>query len=322
MRSRRRIIALWLLFALGLFVYLNQSSVLFKHQPSAPYLLAHRGLAQTFPMSGITAQTNTAARIYEPEHPYLENTLASMEAAFAAGADMVELDIQMTRDRQLAVFHDSLLEYRTDLTGRVRDYTMKDLRLADVGYGYTADEGKSYPFRGKGVGLMPSLDEVFSHFPDHALLIHIKNTEPEEAELLVRYLDALPPERLSQVAVYGPDKSIELVSSAFGELRVASRQKMMKSVISYVFLGWTGYVPPGLRNSYLPLPLRYARMLWGWPHRFVQRMQRVNTLFVLVAGDGTWSEGFDTPEDIEQIPRGYSGGIWTNRVDVIAPLVK
>ncbi len=49
-------------------------------------LLAHRGLAQTFSMEGITGDTNTAAIIYEPEHPYLENTLTSIEAAFAAGA--------------------------------------------------------------------------------------------------------------------------------------------------------------------------------------------------------------------------------------------
>lgn len=51
-------------------------------------------------------------------------------------------------------------------------------------------------------------------------------------------------------------------------------------------------------------------------------MEKVNTNVILVAGDGGWSEGFDTKEDIERLPKQYNGGIWTNRVDVIAPLVK
>ena len=87
------------------FVYLNNSSLWLRPE-GRPLLLAHRGLAQTFPMEGITDETNTAARIYEPEHPYLENTIASMEAAFAAGADIVELDIHPSRDGHFVVFHD------------------------------------------------------------------------------------------------------------------------------------------------------------------------------------------------------------------------
>ncbi|SCM79097.1 hypothetical protein KL86SPO_20397 [uncultured Sporomusa sp.] len=35
---------------------------------------------------------------FEHEHPYLENTIASMEAAFQAGADIVELDVHITKD--------------------------------------------------------------------------------------------------------------------------------------------------------------------------------------------------------------------------------
>ncbi len=141
-----------------LFVYLNNTSF-FMVQPEKgkPLLVAHRGLGQTFPLEGITGETNTARIIYEPEHPYLENTIPSMEAAFQAGADIVELDVHPTKDGQFAVFHDWILDYRTDGTGVTREHTMAELKELDIGYGYTADEGKTYPFRGKGVGLMPSL---------------------------------------------------------------------------------------------------------------------------------------------------------------------
>jgi glycerophosphoryl diester phosphodiesterase len=115
-------------------------------------------------MEGIEGDTCTAERIFEPAHPYLENTIPSMQAAFDAGADMVELDIKPTKDGQFAVFHDWTLDCRTNAKGMVSDYTMDELRKMDIGYGYTADNGKTYPFRGRGFGLMPTLDEVLTHF--------------------------------------------------------------------------------------------------------------------------------------------------------------
>ena len=107
-----------------------------------------------------------------------------MQAAFDLGADVVELDVQLTKDNKLAVFHDFTLEYRTDGKGDVIDYTMAELKTLDVGYGYTADNGRTYPFRGKGIGLMPELNEVFSSFPDKELLIHVKDGNIKTYEVL------------------------------------------------------------------------------------------------------------------------------------------
>jgi glycerophosphoryl diester phosphodiesterase len=48
----------------------------------------------------------------------------------------------------------------------------------------------------------------------------------------------------------------------------------------------------------------------------------VNTRVVLVAGDGRWSEGFDAVDSLQDIPEGYAGVIWTNRIDRIGPALK
>ncbi len=45
---------------------------------------------------------------------------------------------------------------------------------------------------------------------------------------------------------------------------------------------------------------------------------------VLVSGPwdgGGYSRGIDDAAIFHRLPRGYSGGIWTNRIDRIAPLV-
>jgi len=304
------------------FVYFNNSSLLYRKRTGKPVLLAHRGLAQTFSMEGITNETNTAQRIYEPEHPYLENTIPSMEAAFEAGADVVELDIQLTKDDKFAVFHDYTLEYRTDGKGTTKDYTMEELKSLDIGYNYTADGGKTFPFRGKGVGLMPSLDEVLDRFQQQSLLIHIKSNDPEDGQKLAQYLSNFPEERLKQLAVYGGDRPIEALQKDLPNLRVMSMATLKKSLLFYIAIGWTGYIPEPCRNTEIHIPLKYAPFLWGWPNRFLDRMESVNTRVIVVQGDGKFSEGFDTVEDIKSLPPGYTGGIWTNRIDRIAPLFK
>ncbi|HAW70010.1 MAG TPA: glycerophosphodiester phosphodiesterase [Firmicutes bacterium] len=330
----------WIPLVIVAFIFLNNSSFLVRqaqHADARPLLLAHRGLAQNFPMAGITGDTNTAQRIYEPEHPYLENTIPSMQAAFLAGADMVEFDVQRTKDGQLAVFHDSNLEYRTNGQGSVKDYTMQELKTLDAGYGYTADQGASYPFRGKAIGMIPSLDEVLSYFPEREFLIHIKNNDSQDGALLAEYLKKLAdgsagsggPEsrdsdrlggRLARICVYGGNEPIAILKEELPNLRVMSRATTKKALISYLALGWTGYMPASMQNAFFYLPLRYARFLWGWPHRFIKRIEAAGSVFVIVAGEGQWSEGFDTVEDLQQIPENYAGGIWTNRIDRIAPV--
>jgi glycerophosphoryl diester phosphodiesterase len=62
-----------------------------------------------------------------------ENTLAAVELAWQLGADAVEIDVQLTRDGQLAVIHDATLERTAGIDRRVRDVDMSELRKIDVG---------------------------------------------------------------------------------------------------------------------------------------------------------------------------------------------
>lgn len=312
----------WLgLVLLIVFAYFNNSNLFVETRQGKPLLLAHRGLAQTFGMDGITNDTDTSKRIYSPEHPFLENTIASMDAAFQAGADIVELDIQLTRDGQFAVFHDAELHYRTNGVGAVRNYIMQELRRLDVGYGYTADGGQTFPFRDKGIGLMPSLNEVIEHFPDRSLLLHIKSNDPREGEHLAQYLSTIPAKQRDKLAVYGGERPIAVLQAKLPDLRVMSKKTLLTGLFSYLAVGWTGYVPASCRNTQWHVPEKYAAWLWGWPDRFLNRMDAVDTRVILVAGDGRFSAGFDTPEDLKRLPPHYTGGIWTNRIDRIAKIL-
>ncbi|RAL24085.1 glycerophosphodiester phosphodiesterase family protein [Thermoflavimicrobium daqui] len=310
----------WIPLAIIIFIYLNNSSMLTKQRAGEPLLLAHRGLSQTFHTEGLKDDTCTAERIYPPEHPYLENTIPSMKTAFQMGADIVELDIHPTKDGKFAVFHDWTLDCRTNGKGVTRDYTMEQLKKLDIGYGYTADGGKTFPFRGKGIGLMPSLDEVLKSFPKESLLIHVKSNDPEEGVQLAKYLSTLSAFRQSKLAVYGGDKPIETLHQQLPNIRVMSKSTMKSCLIPYIAVGWTGYIPDACTHTELHIPEGIAPWLWGWPDRFLNRMDEKDTRVILVAGDGSFSEGFDTVEDTKRLPIHYTGVIWTNRIDRIAPI--
>ncbi|RDU36090.1 glycerophosphodiester phosphodiesterase [Neobacillus piezotolerans] len=306
------------LAALLVFLFINNTSIFSGNGTGSPKFLAHRGVAQTFDMAGITNETCTAERIYPPEHGYLENTIPSMEAAFKDGADVVELDIHPTKDGEFAVFHDWELDCRTNGSGVTRDFTMEELKKLDIGYGYTADHGKTFPFRGKGNGLMPSLDEVLNQFPDKELLIHIKSNDPEEGEMLADYLGNFPNDRLGKLSVYGGDEPIASLKEELPDLRVMSKATMKSCLLPYMAVGWTGYVPKTCERTQVHIPEKIAPWLWGWPAKFSSRIEDAGTRVILVAGDGGFSEGFDSKEDMERIPDGFPGLIWTNRIDRVS----
>ncbi|KAB7706006.1 glycerophosphodiester phosphodiesterase [Bacillus aerolatus] len=311
----------WLLLVLMVFMYINNSSLFAKEREGKPLLLAHRGIAQTFSLEGVEGDTCTAERIYPPEHSFLENTIPSMEAAFAAGADIVELDVHITKDNQFAVFHDWTLDCRTNGTGVTRDYTMAELKKLDIGYGYTADGGKTHPFRGKGINLMPSLNEVMKHFPNEPLLIHVKSNDPEEGTLLAQYLSQFPKERLKAITVYGGDEPVAELRKQLPEMKVMSKETMKACLIPYIATGWTGHVPEACQNTELHVPEKIAPFLWGWPNRFLDRMDEANVRTIIVGGNGSgFSSGFDSEEDIKRLPENYTGGIWTNRIDKIGEI--
>jgi glycerophosphoryl diester phosphodiesterase len=63
-----------------------------------------------------------------------ENTLAAFASALEAGADIVELDVQLTKDGHVVVIHDASVDRTTNGTGRVCDLALADIRRLSAGF--------------------------------------------------------------------------------------------------------------------------------------------------------------------------------------------
>jgi glycerophosphoryl diester phosphodiesterase len=112
-----------------------------------------------------------------------ENTLVAFERGLACGADALELDIQTTSEGEIVVIHDPTVDRTTNGTGPVAAYTLDELRCLDAGYHFSPGGGQTYPYRGQGIAI-PTMREVFEHFPHTRINIDLKESSPAREQRL------------------------------------------------------------------------------------------------------------------------------------------
>lgn len=112
-----------------------------------------------------------------------EHTLLAYERALEAGADVLELDVHLSRDGELVVLHDSTVDRTTDGSGAVAELTLEELRALDAAYHFSSG-GDVFPERGKGHQI-PTAREVFKAFPDSPYVIELKPTGEAVADALI-----------------------------------------------------------------------------------------------------------------------------------------
>ncbi|MDA7423179.1 glycerophosphodiester phosphodiesterase family protein [Thalassococcus lentus] len=284
-----------------------------------PRLIAHRGVHQIYAGTTRDAETCSANPIHPLKHDFIANTLPSINAAFAYGADVVEVDVHLTTDGVFALFHDWTLDCQTNGAGVTHKQAYSDIRGLDLGYGYSTD-GVTFPLRGKGVAMMPSLKQAIEQSEGGQFLVNFKGNRRKEGVELVTLLQ--DPQRRERVyGVYGGGPPTRAALDGLSGLRGFDRSGLKSCLFRYLALGWTSYVPQACRNGLVAVPLDYAPLLWGWPHRFTNRMKRAGTEVILWGPyDGSgFSSGIDDIETLDQVPEHFDGYIWTNRIEIIGP---
>ena len=116
-----------------------------------------------------------------------ENTIEAFRLAVEAGAGGLELDVHMTRDRQIVVIHDATVDRTTNGSGAVSEMTLDELRGFDAGHNFSPDGGPTRPYRGRGVRV-PTFGEVLEEFPGVPVNIEIKASTPGIEEMVLRVL--------------------------------------------------------------------------------------------------------------------------------------
>lgn len=116
-----------------------------------PIILAHRGGSALAP----------------------ECSPSAFENAAKLGVHGFEIDIRLTKDEEIVVFHDEYTDRVTNLTGRVADYTLVELKKADLGFHFLDLNGEN-SYRDCGEQIM-TLGELLDKYPQMLINLDIKD---------------------------------------------------------------------------------------------------------------------------------------------------
>jgi glycerophosphoryl diester phosphodiesterase len=324
-RGKKRVLAFIVLILVAL--SLLNASWLAPEPEGEPKLIAHRGVYHLYDKrAAVGRDTCTARFIHPPEHEVFENTIASIRMAAGLGGDLVEIDVAPTRDGRMVLFHDWTVDCRTNGKGETRDLTLAELKALDIGYGYTADGGKSFPLRGKGVGQMPTVEEALAALPSRPLLFNFKSKNPKEADQLFAILKASGRDyQALGDAFYGAKAPVDRIRQlAPKNWAFSIKEEAQQCTKDYVAYGWTGIVPESCGNGVLAIPLNYQWLMWGWPNRLIARMDSVGAR-VMVFGpheSGKSNEGLTDVHQLGEIPASFNGYIWVEDIWSIGPALK
>ena len=113
------------------------------------------------------------------EHEAPSNTMFAFKEARRKGADVLEMDVQLTKDDEIVVFHDRTLDNRTNGSGAVNDKTLAEIKQLDAADNWPEHRGKAATdpdFR------IPTLREVLEQFPNELINIEIKGLAPDSTD--------------------------------------------------------------------------------------------------------------------------------------------
>jgi len=149
-----------------------------------------------------------------------ENTLAAFRLARELGAVDVELDVQLTADDRVILFHDATLDKKTGHSGRIRDHTAADLEAVDIGSWFDREHPEvQEEFAGTGLDLLSALfaetgRDLFYH-------VELKDAEP-----------GLPASTLEVIDRFGLRDRVLLTSFYFDQLeRVRSLEPSLPTCL-------------------------------------------------------------------------------------------
>lgn len=176
------------------------------------------------------------------------NTLLALQRAVDMGADVLEVDVQQTRDGVLVLRHDDTLDRTTDMTGLIAAMNWAELARADAG-ARTVIDGVDHA--GQGISV-PRLDAALATFPTARWILEIKNDTPAAAGAMCETIKASGAQQRVLVGSFHDEAIRQFRAACPGVATSASSSEVLSFVIA-ARLGVSRLVP--MRAVALQLPV-------------------------------------------------------------------
>ncbi len=248
-------------------------------RPTRPLIIAHRGYSRVAP----------------------ENTMPAYQRAVDAGADMIEADVNITRDGMLVMIHDYFLNRVADAAGNLFDYTYAELQDVDVGIKFDPS------FAGTRI---PPTEELLQLAKRAGIMMcfEIKGGEPARGRIIA--------EKLMQLFEKYDAFDWVFISSYFSE--ASARAKQIAPQLKVVREWLPDDAPLDLQQAMAQVKeLESPLMMLDFSRLTEEAMP-----FFHAQDTGIWAWNPFRPEDIERVIRLGVDGILGDDPELAARLVR
>lgn len=170
-----------------------------------------------------------------------ENTLYACKEIYNNNlADILEMDVHLTKDSHLVVIHDATVDRTTN--GKVSDFTYDEIRNLDAGYNFTIDT-KTFPYRNKGIQIL-ELEEFLKALPYANYYIELKVKDLLAAEILVKLIEKNNMQKKVFIGSVSDSVNEKIRELSQGKISVFSGIKQTTKWYLAYLLGIRGAVDP------------------------------------------------------------------------------
>ncbi|MBN1648741.1 MAG: glycerophosphodiester phosphodiesterase [Spirochaetales bacterium] len=114
--------------------------------------------------------------------------MPAFKCAAKMGVDVIETDVHLSRDGEVVIWHDPDLSRVAGRRALISDLDWPELQKIDAGYNFTPDNGKTFPFRGNGIGVALFRD-LLREVPAMRLNVDLKSADPRMVEAFARIIE-------------------------------------------------------------------------------------------------------------------------------------
>ncbi|ESN93706.1 hypothetical protein HELRODRAFT_115387 [Helobdella robusta] len=183
---------------------------------------------------------------------FIENTLSAFRHAVKAGTDMLELDVQLTRDGRVVVCHDSDLTKLGESPAIIADTNYNELPLYKPVLPVSFSQENVVEANSPEDRKIPELEQVFREFPHIPINIDIKVNNDD---LIYKVSSMVEEYKREHITVWGSYS--EVVNKKLYKMKptvpLFVSMRRVATIVASFYLGFLPFLP--IKESYFELPM-------------------------------------------------------------------
>lgn len=235
-----------------------------------------------------------------------ENTIEAIRHCQHVNPDWrIEMDLQITKDGEIILFHDYNAKLTTSIDKNIFDLSLDEISTLNAGYNFKLNE--EYPFRNNPLQI-PTLKEVFTLFPKAKFVLDVHANNLEVVDKIINIVDKF--EVVNQIIVVSKyDKTIARFKEKRPNWKYGAATNEVKKMVYSSFLFLDNFFP--IQSDVLLIPVRFGSITL-LTKRVIKHINKRNKKLWVWMYEGKKVITIETKKELDELAQKHIHGIFTD----------